>query len=213
MRIEDEIKDLDKLFILLCKKVEDNLLKATDSVRFNAEKHQYIKQADHFINTLEIDIEEMCLSILAKHQPLASDLRHIIAILKMNNSLERIGDLSVKFSKRHKYIKKYPAESFIIPEMIEKVREIYKLSIKSFQTKDKNLALKVCEMDDDIDNLKRKMKKKVIEESKKPESDTESLINILINSRNLERIADLATNIAEDVVFYCEGIIIRHAQV
>lgn len=210
MRIDNDLADLKVMFGLLCKKVEENLFKATDEIFFDQTKYASVKEADIFINTLEIDIEEMCLSILAKHQPVATDLRYIIAVLKMNNSLERIGDLSVKFFKRQKYISTELSKLYSIPEMINMVRNLYQNSIQAFFETDKDLAVQVCKMDIEIDNLKRKMKLKVIEESKKPNSDTESLINLLINSRNLERIADLATNIAEDVVFYCDGNIIRH---
>lgn len=210
MRLKQDIQDLKQMFKLLCQKVEENMLAAFNAAEFNPTRYTTVKQADQVINTLEIDIEEMCLSILAKHQPLARDLRYIIAVLKINNSLERIGDLSVKFSKRHKYISNDLSRGFIIPEMIDKVIEIFRSSIKAFVEIDKDLAMNVIKMDEDINELKRKMKILVIEESKKDNSDSESLINLLINSRNLERIADLSTNIAEELVFYCDGVIIRH---
>ena len=211
MNLLQEMELLNNLVIQQSQFVENHLDQATQTfLHFDEEKIQEVILADETINALEVEIEELCLSILAKYQPVAKDLRFIVSVLKINNDLERVGDLSVKIVKRLRHFSKDDYNTFLLPEMVEKVKVSLSSCIQAFCDVDKKLALQVCSMDEEIDELKSKMKLKMIKKSKEEPDQADKYINLLINARHLERIADLATNIAEDVVFYCEGTIIRH---
>ena len=212
MQLTDEIKHLKRLFLSLSEDVRYNFQMSTNTfLDFNQESLQKVIHLDEKVNKLEIEIEEACLNILAKHQPVAKDLRFIVAILKMNNDLERISDLAVKFANRLKYIPHDNPKLFYIPEMVDKTKSMYDKCMKAFETDSKDLALEVIHADDEIDRLKHQMKMKMILESNSNPNEAEKNINLLLNARHLERIADLTTNIAEELVYYFEGVIIRHS--
>lgn len=169
-------------------------------------------ESDEKIDQCEIEIEEDCLKILALHQPVAIDLRYIIGVLKINNDLERIGDLAVNIAERALYLQKCktinPPFDFNI--MAEKTCSMLKRAIDALINMDTILAKQVCKDDQDVDDINREMYQKVFAAIKETPSNAESLIQYLSTSRHLERIADFTTNIAEDVVYMIDGIIIRH---
>ena len=157
-------------------------------------------------------IEEECLKILALHQPVAVDLRFIVAILKINNDLERIADLAVNIAQRGMFVasETHRCELFHIPEMAEKVKDMLANSLDALVNADTKLAHAVCDADDEVDDLLRETYTKV---HRHIEDDLESMKCASLHldiSRQLERIADLATNIAEDVIYMIKGQIIRH---
>ncbi len=171
-------------------------------------------EGDRRIDAREIEVEEECLKTLALHQPVAGDLRLVIAILKVNNDLERVGDLARNIAERA--IELTPARSVILPdqviEMAERSRTMLREALQSIMRADASLARKVLRDDEDVDNLHREMygltTRAIVE---KPE-DGEQAMRLLSVSRCLERIADLATNMAEDVVFLVDGEVIRHQE-
>jgi phosphate transport system protein len=169
-------------------------------------------EEDSAIDQMEVEIEEDCLKVLALHQPVAIDLRLIIAILKINNDLERVGDLAVNIAERSAFLS--TQEKVDIPsdfmKMAEISRDMLKKSLDALVTEDSELAHQVCGMDDDVDAINREMFIRIQAKIKAEPARMESLIHLLSVSRHLERIADLATNIAEDVVYMIEGEIIRH---
>jgi phosphate transport system protein len=211
------LKELNTSFLSYCAEVEENLNLAIESfLKTKSDNVQKVLKNEKKIDQLELEIEEECLSIMARFQPLASDLRFIVAILKMNNDLERIGDLAVKivrkvrpFSEKDTTLIEEGA-SFLLPEMAQKALDMVKKSIDSFSERDADLAKNVCLIDDEVDHLKQEMKFLVLRKMQDSPENIEQLAGVFTNSKHLERVADLATNIAEDVVYWIEGDIIRH---
>ena len=167
---------------------------------------------DELVNNYEIKIEEECIRLLATQQPLASDLRMLTAILKINNDLERIADHAVNIAQSvEKIADKPPVKPLIsIPRMTEIVQEMLRSSLDALVQEKLELARQVCQQDDEVDNLNDEVVRELITymmEDPRTISRALELINI---SKNLERVADLATNIAEDVVFIFQAKIIKH---
>jgi phosphate transport system protein len=211
--IHREIVTLKKEILTLGAAAEEILYKAMKSLeeRDRALAEQVMKE-DADIDTMEVEIEENCLKVLALHQPVAGDLRLIIAILKINNDLERVGDLAVNIAERSAFLT--TKEKVEIPsdfmKMSEIARDMLKKSLDALVTEDSALAHKICGMDDVVDALNREMYMLVQAGIKKDLSKMESLIHLLSVSRHLERVADLATNVAEDVIYMIDGEIVRH---
>jgi len=217
--LENRLNLLNEMFLNYCTQIEENVQLATHSfLKTDAKRVQDVIDNDYKIDQLEIEIEEECLQIIARYQPLARDLRFIIGILKMNNDLERIGDLAVNIVKKVIVFKNNETSlsqqknTFNLTQMIDETLHMLNKSIESFIKKDPALARDVCQLDDKVDVLKREMKVLVLHEMKESPDQMEQLVSILKNSSHLERIADLATNIAEDVIYWVEGDIIRHSR-
>ena len=211
--IRREIAVLKKEILALGAAAEEILYKAMKSLeeRDKALAEQVMKE-DAGIDQMEVEVEEDCLKVLALHQPVAGDLRLIIAILKINNDLERVGDLAVNIAERAAFLA--TREKIETPpdfmKMAEISREMLKKSLDALVTEDSAMAHKVCGMDDAVDAINREMYILIQNEIKKDPSRMESLIHLLSVSRHLERVADLATNIAEDVIYMIDGEIVRH---
>jgi phosphate transport system protein len=152
------------------------------------------------------------LKILALHQPVAIDLRFIVTVLKINNDLERIGDLAVNIAERAVFLAGQPNFSIStnLVDMAHNARSMLKDSLDALVNLDAELADKVCANDDIVDGLHRQMYLKVQEAILKNPEQISSLIQLLSASRHLERISDHTTNIAEDVIYMIEGQIARH---
>ena len=211
--LQREIEDLKKKILTMSTIVEESVLKATRSVSELDDKlAQSVIEKDLEIDRMEVDIEEKCLQALVLYQPVATDLRFIIAVLKINNDLERVGDLAVNIAERAVFLAKL--DNVSIPydyiKMTDKSRGMLRRSIDALIKLDVNLACRVRAEDDEVDKMYSEIYAKVKEEiSIKPEQ-----INCLLHSlsigRHLERIADHATNIAEDVIYLVEAEIVRH---
>ena len=167
---------------------------------------------DRQIDIKELDLEEDCLKALALYQPVAGDLRFIIAVLKVNNDLERMGDLAVNIAERASYLSVHPPlkVSLDFAQMVTGVRRMVRDSLDALIRMDTNLARTVLTMDDEIDSINRDMYISLQELMKEDSATVERSVHMLSTSRHLERIADLCTNIAEDVVFMVDGDLIRH---
>ena len=165
------------------------------------------------INAKEVQIEEDCLKILALHQPVAVDLRFIVVILKVNNDLERMGDFAVNVAQRATYLSRKDPIAFppaFIEIMSRSIRTMVHDSLDALVKLDVELARNVIEMDNDVDDVNRQMYVLLQASMEKDTATIKRSIELLSSSRYLERIADLATNIAEDVIFMVEGEVIRH---
>lgn len=168
---------------------------------------------DSEIDRKEIEVEEDCLKILALHQPVAADLRYVVAVMKVNNDLERCGDLAGNLAARAKvllsldYTVDVPVE---LQEMAQRVRAMLRESLNAVVKLDTHLARKVLLEDDDVDDRHRQLYSLLRQRMEKNPERIEAEMNLLSVSRYLERIADLATNIAEDVVFMVDGDVVRH---
>ena len=208
-----ELEKLKTNLLSLSSVVERALNKAVLSVRnSDTELAKEVLAADHVIDQHEVEVEEQCLAILALHQPVAKDLRFVIAVLKINNDLERIGDLAVNISERTIFLKKQPPIEipFDFVNMSQKAVTMLKKSLDAFINMDLRLAHKVWESDDEIDEMNRQVYDKVYSTIKSHPNQVEALIHYLSISRHLERIGDYATNICEDVIYMAEGKIVRH---
>ncbi|MFQ5766388.1 MAG: phosphate signaling complex protein PhoU [Acidobacteriota bacterium] len=171
-----------------------------------------VLEGDGEIDRKEVDIEEDCLKILALHQPVAVDLRFIVTVMKVNNDLERMGDLATNIAERAVYLASHPpmAVPLDFGLMAERVRSMVRDSLDALVRQDQELARKVLQADDEVDAINRSMFTLLQRAIKEDVSTVKRAIHTLSASRYLERIADHATNIAEDVVFMVDGEIIRH---
>ena len=213
--LEKEIEKLKSSLIQVGTLVEEAV---RDSVRSFSEKDlglaEFIIENDEKIDQLEVEVEEDCLKILALHQPVAIDLRYIIAVLKINNDLERIADLAVNIASRTKFLAEkstitLPGSLFTIAE---KVEYMLKMSLDSLVKSDTKKAKSVLVADDEVDDLHSKMYKIAREEIESDQSKIDQWLNVIAISRYLERAADHTTNIAEDVIYLVDGDITRHQQ-
>jgi phosphate transport system protein len=213
MRLQEEITKLKKSLLLLSAHVEQGVQKA---VRAVTERNDLLAKevidSDPRIDEMEVELEEDCLKVLALHQPVAIDLRFIISILKINNDLERIGDLAVNIAKRASSLcrQERVEAPFDISRMAKDVETMLRDCLNAFVDMDAKLANGVLALDDKVDNMNRQAYKVVQEKIRNNPEKTECFIHALSVSRHLERIADHATNIAEDVIYMLEGQIIRH---
>lgn len=208
-----EIENLKKLVLSLGAIVEEQIQSAMLALdRRDSELAKEVIQKDREIDSMEIVIEEECLKILALYQPVAKELRFVVAVLKMNNDLERMGDLAANIAERAIYLSS--KEKILILSdfslITEKAQSMVKNSLDALVNTDIKLAKEVCASDDEVDRLTLEMLNKTMEELEKNPSKTKEYFSIRSISKNLERIADSATNIAEDVVYLCSGEIIRH---
>lgn len=213
IRLQREIDRLKKSILTLGAIVEERVHLAVQAISERDEKlAQKVIDGDIEIDEMEVDLEEECLKLLALHQPVAIDLRFIIAVLKINSDLERIGDLAVNIAERAAFLafQKRVDMPFDFPTMSQKVKLMLKKSLDSLVNMDAALATEVCQLDDEVDAINRQMYQQVQEGIRKNPEEMVSLIHLLSVSRHLERIADSATNIAEDVIYMIEGSIVRH---
>ena len=173
---------------------------------------QEVLEYEDRINELEVDIEEHCLKVLALHQPVAIDLRFIIVIMKVNNDLERMGDQAVNISQRVKSLMDGPKLPISLPidEMTNAVQKMVSLSLEALVSQDPAIARKVVDMDDIVDDLNAQTYDLIRETIQADPSLVTSAMSMATISSNLERIGDLCTNIAEEVIFMVEGQVIRH---
>ncbi|MDH3348609.1 MAG: phosphate signaling complex protein PhoU [Desulfobulbaceae bacterium] len=193
--------------------VEDMVYLATKSIiKRDAHMAQEIIARDIEVDEMEVEVEEECLKILGLHQPVAIDLRFFIAVIKINKNLERIGDLAVNIAERSAYLatwKKFSFE-FNIREMAEKAEEMLRHSIDSLVNMDVPQAHMVRAEDDVVDAYNRNSYKKIKEVIVENHDQANCLIHMLSVGRHLERVADHATNIAEEVVYLVDAEIVRH---
>jgi len=179
----------------------------------DTELAQRVIDVDQEIDEKEVDVEEECLKILALHQPVAIDLRIISAIIKINNDLERVGDEAVNIAERViTMAKQTPASiQFDYNLMAEKAESMLKRSLDAMVKLDEDIAYKVCLDDDEVDEMNGYIYDQVKLAIKREPERVGYLINLLLVSRHLERIADHATNIAEEVIYVIGGVIHRHS--
>ena len=172
----------------------------------------YVKQNETAINSAQRELDEMAYELLAKEQPMAIDLRFILAVIKINGDLERIGDQSMGISKRTRDIMK--TEQVELPVDFTAMREVagrmIRTAILSLLEGDARLADEVREMDDEIDRMNRCAQADLLKMIQERPQSTQQAMNGMMVSRSLERIADHAANIATDVIFWIRGADVRH---
>jgi len=211
--MKNEIEKLKKKLLALSAEVEQQLWLAVKSIKERDDRMaRRVIEQDLNIDQNEVDVEEECLKILALYQPVAVDLRFIVTAFKINNDLERIGDLSVNIAERSDFLARHEPVNvpFDFDRMAQLTQTMVRDGIAALVNLDCVLAYGVCRRDDEVDAMNKQMYDQVKQGILEHPDHIESLIHLLSVSRHLERIADHATNIAEDVIYMVEGRIIRH---
>jgi phosphate transport system protein len=192
---------------------EEMLQYATKVVVDREERHlKAVQDWEHQVNSLHIEIDEVCLRLIALHQPAAGDLRLLAAVIKINSDLERVADQAVNIAETGVYLLKEPKIALgDIPRMVEVASGMLKDSLDAFSRGDVALARDVIKRDDEEDRLKSQIFNELVHLMQRDASAIQRGMDIILIARNLERIADHATNVAEDVIFMVLGKDIRHS--
>lgn len=210
------VRDLDslhRLVLTMCARVEDMIHAAVETLHQpNYDRAREIVAQDDDIDTLDVEIEEECLKLLALHQPVAIDLRRITTVMKISAELERVADLGVSIAQRALGIISSPELSIpeTLQEMSRRALDMLHQSIDAYVHLDVRLARQVCLQDEAVDALNREIINELTELMRNRPDLVEPAVHLFSASRQVERIADHATNIAEDVVYLVQGEIIRH---
>ncbi len=211
--LQRDLERLQRDVLDLAASVEEIIHRAIDSLRErDATLAQEVIASDADIDARENKVSEECFQILALHQPVAGDLRRIASILLITTDLERMADLAVEIAERAESLAQgtpisIPAK---LRQMTEMTTRMVRQSLDAFVNQDVELAKQVCRLDDDVDRLNNGIIDELISQMKKSVDQIEPGLSLFSAVRHLERIADHATNIAEDVVYLVEGRIIRH---
>ena len=214
-RLIKELNQVKKQILSLGSMVEERVRMAVTAVENkDARGAEEIVQNDYEIDEMEVEIEEECLKVLALPQPVAVDLRFLVTVIKINGELERIGDQAVNIAQRVGVLARQaaPAFEFDYAPMAEKAEAMLRMSLDALVNLDNDLAFKVLMLDDEVDKIQKDAYDQVKNAMKKHPDQMAYLINLLLISRHLERLADHATNIAESVIYLIEGDIVRHSQ-
>jgi phosphate transport system protein len=211
--IERQIVQLKEKILRVGTLVEEAISKSiTALINRDSALAQRVMASDEEIDRMEVEVEEECLKILALYQPVAADLRLVVAALKINNDLERMGDLAKNIAKRVAQLADagpidLPAE---IRTMATLAQEMVRQSLDAVVNGDTALARQVREEDDAVDDARQRVRRMVLKGIKVEPDRVECLLRVNSVSKHIERIADMATNIAEDVIYMVEGDIVRH---
>jgi len=211
--LQRAMAQLNQKVLTLGAMVEEAIAQAVNALTGrDGELAARIIEADDNIDRFEIEVEEECLKLLALYQPLARDLRQVVAVLKMNNDLERLGDLAANIAKRARVLAGKPQPAIVIDynAMAVLARTMVKQALDALVNGDAELAEKVCGEDDRLDAMRRESLARLQEEMQSQPEHTEALMALSSVARHLERIGDMATNIAEDVIYMVRGEIARH---
>jgi phosphate transport system protein len=210
-----ELEKLKKKILSLGALVEERVYLAIKAIESrDSDLAKKIIHSDHEIDETEVEVEEECLKILALYQPVAIDLRFIVAVIKINNDLERIGDQAVNIAERIQSIAKYPKISFHFDytEMAEIAAAMLKQSLDALINLDIDMAFRILTLDDEVDDIQGNAYSQIKQAMREHPEEMTYLINLYLISRHLERVADHATNIAEEVIYLIEGEIVRHGK-
>ena len=208
-----ELDELKRVIALMGGHIEEAIQNAAQALRDrDPALAAEVIAGDIDVNRIELDVEKRCLHLLATQQPLAVDLRFITAVLRINTDLERIGDLAKNIAREARRLVNAPALDTLpsLDEMISAVRRMVRECLEALLRRDTELARRVCNSDDDVDAMNKTFSTQLIELMKDNPSAVDAASQMLMAVRHLERIADLATNIAEEVVFMVEGRNIKH---
>ncbi len=211
--LQKDLEDLHRSLLRLAGYVEDAVVRATSALRSrDPDAAQEVVDGDHEIDELENQIQNNCLKILALHQPVAVDLRRISAVLMITTDLERIGDLAVGIAERVAVLARPPHVP--IPDQFEAMTErtlrMLHSSLDAFVNGDPITAAKVIRADDEVDRDNQELIAALVARMKNSPELVEPSLSLFSAVRHLERIADHATNIAEDVIYLVNGEIVRH---
>jgi phosphate transport system protein len=209
----EELEDLQKKLLEMGGVVEFAIRQSVHALVDRDEAAaQDVLRSEARINQMEIEIDDFAVRLLARHQPMAKDLRFLTAAIKINNDLERMGDLAVNIVERAlSLIRQPPVKPLIdIPQMSKLVDSMVRNCLDAFVKRDGQMARGVLLSDDAVDDLRDVIYEELVGFMKRDPSTISRSLDLIFVARNLERIADHATNIAEDVLFLAQGIDVRH---
>ncbi len=210
---DEELQKVKKDLLEMASLVEESITKSLEALKKQDIKMaSEIQEIDHQIDKFEIAIEEQCIELIARHQPVGADLRFLIGVIKMNNDLERMGDHAVNIASYIAYLIEQPRIKSVsnIWSMAREVKEMLNDSVKSFMDNDATRAQKVCERDSVVDEMRDETIRILLTYMLEQPETIRSAIPLLLVAKNLERIADLSTNICEDVIYIAQARVIKH---
>lgn len=213
IHLERDLESLQRKLLAQSCLVEEMIQGASKAIRgIRPELISEIMDREQLVDQNEVRIEEDCLKILALHQPVARDLRRTATILKINNDLERIADLAVNVAERAQHLTSFTG--FVVPEKLDRMAQLTVIMVKraldAMVNLDVDIASEVCLSDDEVDELNREVILEVQCVMRTQPEAIEAALSLFSASRHIERIADHATNIAEDVIYLVDGRITRH---
>lgn len=212
--LRDRLEQLKKELLEFANLVENMIAESIEGLLKNSKAplDRLMHEDEPKANDLEIVLEEFCTNLIAQYEPKAKDLRTILMILKINNDLERMGDHAVNIAQCGlDLIEKPPVKPLIdIPKMADATTQMLRDSIEAFVKEDAKLAKSVSARDDIVDDLRDQIFRELIEIMRRDPSTVERSLDLIRISQNLERVADLSTNLCEDVIFMVEGRVIKH---
>ena len=209
----EELEHLKQRLLVMGGLAEDRVSLAMRAlVERNREAVREVIEGDEAVNQMHVEIDDRCFKLLALHQPMASDLRTIVSAVKINNDLERVGDLAVNIGQAaERYISHPPVKPLIdLPRMGTLAQRMLRGALDSFVSRNIKAAHEVLEQDDALDGLKNQIFRELLTYMLGDPHTIEPAIDLVLMSRHLERIGDHATNIAEDVIFIVEARDVRH---
>ena len=210
---DEDLKNLKEKLLKMSSLVEESIGTSIKALmERNAELAYKVIKSDDVVNMLEIEIDDLCLKLLALHQPTAGDLRFITSTMKINNDLERIGDLAVNIGQRTLDLLKVPPLKLRldIPKMAAAAQDMLKDSLNAFVNKDSQLAYEVCKRDDEVDDLNHDIFVTLLKANPEDQKPLERVLDLVLVAKNLERVADHSTNICEDIIYMIDGKVIKH---
>jgi phosphate transport system protein len=212
-QFDEELTTLKEKLLEMAGRAEESIAIAIKGLKDRKEElAQEVLKKEETINLLEIEIDELCMRLLALRQPMASDLRFITSAMKIASELERIGDQAVNIAERTLELLKYPLLKPLIdiPRMAVLAQNMVRDSINAFINHDDKLARNICERDDEVDNLNDQVFRELLTYMIQDPSTIARAVDLILVGRHLERIADHATNISEDVIYLVKGKTIKH---
>ncbi len=213
IKYQGELVLLNKKLLEMASLVETMIAKSIKALREgNMILAQEVIRTDEQVNAMEIEIDNLCVKILALYQPEAKDLRTVTMIMKVNNDLERIGDHASSISRMALFMADYPPIKPLvdIPKMAEKAMEMLRESLDAFIRRNAQLAIEVCQKDDEVDNYEPKIVRELITFIMSDPSTLNLALRYIYVARHIERVADLATNIAENAYYIATGEVLKH---
>jgi phosphate transport system protein len=212
-QFDEELNALKEKLLRMAALAEESIALAVRCLKDRKKKFaQQVFEGEEAINLLDIEIDNLGMTLLALRQPMASDLRFITSAMRIAVELERIGDLSVNIAERALDLLKHPLLKPLIdiPRMAEMAQRMVKDSLDAFISRDDKLAKNVCERDDEVDDLNDQIFRELLTYMMQEHSTIKRAVDLMLVGRHLERIADHATNISEDVIYLVMGKTIKH---
>jgi phosphate transport system protein len=212
-QFDEELKTLQEKLLQMASLAQDSIATAIKSLEERNEEYaNKVLEQEKEINLLDIEIDELCMKLFALRQPMAVDLRLITASLRISSDLERVGDQSVNIIDRTLELLKVPILKPLIdiPRMASLAENMVRDSITAFVNRDDALARNVCERDDEVDKLNDQIFRELLTYMMQDHTSIKRAVDLILIGQHLERIADHATNISENVIYFVLGKTIKH---